>query len=520
MAQSFILPGDFFFEMENQRNLMNDSGSVGIHIGLKPLLNAHYFYGQRIDDYQHKANGVVGKKLFNQDLIELNHTDYQSGWPRKFQLNISPLVHFQGGLDVADSSGEKLFINARGVLIKGRVDKNFYFESAFLENQATLPQYMDDFVQQSKVIPGFGRWKKFKTNGYDYAFSSGYVAYQFNKNFTAQAGHGKHQVGSGYRSLLLSDNAFNYPYLRLNTTFCKGRIQYSNIYALLMNLTKGEVKTPVGTEPLFQKKPAVFHHLSVQVSKRLNVSLFQSLIWTKADSLNRVNLGLGYFNPVIFSNLALYGLQNNNNMAMGLDFKLKTIKNLIVYGQFLVDEIGPRSSISDKYGYQVGFNYADALRVKNLFLGAEFNTVRPFTYSATDPAQSFSHYSQPLAHPLGANFRELVGFVRYTYKRVYFNVKLNVNQQGLNLGNNYGQDIFVSDFAPALNVQAQNQGVQARTTVLDLRLGYLFNPKYNLTIFIGALMREREIDLSQAKEQTEFFYLGLKTSIFNTYWDF
>ena len=64
--------------------------------------------------------------------------------------------------------------------------------------------------------------------------SSGYVIYRPNNMFTLQFGHGKHFIGNGYRSLLLSDNSFNYPFLRIQTTF--GKIQYTNLYAELQDI--------------------------------------------------------------------------------------------------------------------------------------------------------------------------------------------------------------------------------------------------------------------------------------------
>src|SRR5690606_26922168 len=51
--------------------------------------------------------------------------------------------------------------------------------------------------------------------------------------------------------------------------------------------------------------------------------------------------------------------------------------------------------------------------VSNLDIQAETNIVRPFTYSHTTPYGSYSNYLQPIAHPLGANFKEYIGILRY-----------------------------------------------------------------------------------------------------------
>ena len=60
---------------------------------------------------------------------------------------------------------------------------------------------------------------------------------------------------------------------------------------------------------------------------------------------------------------------------------------------------------ANKYGIQLGGKYFDAFGVRNLDLQAELNMVRPYTYSHYDSTSNYTHYNQPLAHPLGADFR-------------------------------------------------------------------------------------------------------------------
>ncbi|MBC7862976.1 MAG: hypothetical protein IAF38_08365 [Bacteroidia bacterium] len=538
-GQSFVFPGDVFFDAENQRNILKDSSVLQYHCGLLPYLNANLVYDARNKDLliihpsETTGSGIPKnkhwffRKLFNEDFVELKHTDFEMGRPRKFLLNISPLVNFQGGLDLGTitslktlKNSEKLYTNSRGVIVKGSVGDKFYFESVFLENQVTLPQYQDSLAISSLVIPGGGRWKKFKINGYDYAMASGFISFKPSKYINISLGHGKNKVGNGYRSFLLSDNSFTYPYLKLTHSWWKGKIQYTNIYALLMNLTDGGVHTPPHTERLFQKKGAAFHHLSINVNKYLNVSLFQSLIWQHSDSMNRQHMGIAFFNPVIFSNLAAYGLQDNKNMMGGIDISIKPLKTLMLYGQFVLDELGSKTSISNKTAYQAGLKYYDVFTLKNLFVQLEYNQVRPFTYSATDPGQSYTHYNQALAHPLGANFNETVALFGYRFKRIFLQAKVNLISQGLNAGYNYGQNIFVSDFTPALNTQSQNQGIAAQTKVIDIKAGYLFNPKTNFNISVGCIYREIKCTSLAYQVPVKYFYIALKSSLYNQYWDF
>ena len=110
---------------------------------------------------------------------------------------------------------------------------------------------------------------------------------------------------------------------------------------------------------------------------------------------------------------------NKGNALMGLNLSVK-IKNHKFYGQFLLDDLNiSRQKDSDKenyssgffqnkYGYQLGasFNY------KSLNCNIEYNQVQPYTYGHRTILQNYSHMNQSLAHPLGANFKELINIFK------------------------------------------------------------------------------------------------------------
>ena len=87
----------------------------------------------------------------------------------------------------------------------------------------------------------------------------------------------------------------------------------------------------------------------------------------------------------------------------------------------------------------------DAFGVKNLDLQAETNWVRPFTYSHSDSVADYTHYNQPLAHPVGANFKEFIGIARYQPARKWWiEGKLIAYAQGTDTaGENFGNNIFL-----------------------------------------------------------------------------
>lgn len=431
-----------------------------------------------------------------------------------FRLYIDPLLNLQYMSSMSsDTSSETLYTNSRGITARGDIGTKVSFETSFWENQAFLPSYQDSFALKYSVIPGMGRWKKFKTTGYDYALASGMISWSICRNFNVQVGHGKHFVGDGIRSLLLSDNSFNYPYARFTTWFGKNRnMQYTAMYASLMNLTSGGVTTPVGTERLFQKKSAVFHHFTWRFLRSFEISIFEGAIFEHADSSNRQHLGFSYFNPVMFTGMAQYGLSDTNNYVFGATFRADLFKTLSVYGQFVMDELG--SGIHAKTGYQIGVRYFNAFTVKHLHLRIEYNNVNTYTYSHDDALQSWTHYNQALAHPLGAGFSEINGSLFYKYRDFFlfanfFVANANVDTTFISAG----QDIFKSN--TIVNPDAFKE---ATLTTFDVHIGWMISYASNFNLSVGYKMRK--IDTIGNPQQSSFVYVALRTSLTNTSFDF
>lgn len=496
-SQFYNLPNDFFFNTLTQRQLAQlDSSQT--HSSIQPYIpffNKKYEYvadTHRV--FKYITDDVFLDKVFFDHLI---HIKSKQG---KYEFKVDPLLNIELGRAFYDTTkDQKISTNTRGFIASGSIGKDFYFETMFSENQSYFPYYISNFSKQTKVVPGQGRYKVFKVTGYDYAFSSGFISYQPFKQLNVQLGHGKQKIGNGYRSLLLSDNAFNYPYVRVTSQWLKGKLQYSNIYAVLMNLETGGAKTPPNTEPLFQKKAIAIQYLSYNLSKRINVGLFQAMIWTAADSMNKQHLDWQYFNPVIFSNLGFYGLNNKNNILIGLNANIKLSNKLSLYGQFMGDDFSNTKIIGNGFGYQVGTSYFDAFGLKNLSLQAEYNDVSEGSYTNPITAhsnQSFSHYNQYLAYTPGYG-KEFVALADYKYKRFFVNARLNVQWFTLNKFSFYNN------------------------TLQRLQLGYTINPAYNFNVSIGYNSRVQNFySFNASNNKTHFYTLSFKSNLYNTYYDF
>jgi hypothetical protein len=455
----------------------------------------------------------AGRKLLNEDFITVQGKD--------FSFNLNPVVNFTIGKDNqwADATP---YVNTRGVRLTGNIKEKFTFESIFQENQGVFPKYLDDFIQKKQVVPGYGGFKPYATakNGQDFANVIGGIAYQPNPYFHFSFGQGKHFWGEGYRSLLLSDNTPNYPYFRIVTTFWK--IRYINLWAQLLDNNR---TTANGS---FTRKYTASHFLSYNVTKRFNIGLFETVVYH--DSTGNRGLDINYMNPIIFYRPLEAALGSSaGNVMLGLNMKYKLTNNQTLYGQFILDEFNSQyirdKWWANKFGYQIGLKSFNTL-IKNLTIQTEYNWVRPYTYSHGVTFQNYGHYNQPLAHPLGSNFKEWVTRFRYHYNRFYTEGGIMLAQQGRDTMNiNNGTDIYKSynDNKPRETGVELLQGIKTKTLFGDIKIGFLVNPVTNLRFEIGANIRKitPEKELPTLKSNTtKYIYVGLKTDLFNYYSDF
>jgi len=419
------------------------------------------------------------------------------------------------------------------------------FYSNYYESQSRPPLYLDSIASFAGGIPGQGSYLDFG-NVYDHSYATAWVKYQARKFFTFELGTGKNFFGNGYRSMLLSDNARNYPYFRIDTRFW--RINYTNLWAEFQDNNYHD--GPFGS---YQKKYGAFHYLSYSVTNRLEISLFEAIIWQGRDSLHTRGFEFSYLNPVIFLRPVEWTLGSPDNALIGLNANYRFFNNTYLYGQLLLDDF-PISHIIARDGFwgnkiagQLGgktfipfrdtgretrddldsasrvTRHASRLQsrvtrhdLRGIFLQSELNFARPYSYSHWTTKQNYGHISQPLAHPLGANFYEWVSFARLHWDRLllegrYSYAKFGANYDGLN----YGQDIFQS-FETRVNELGNfiGQGLPTTLTYTSFTFSFLLNPSSLLNIFTTLTLRQ------QNDVHTTWVTVGVRNSLRNLYTDF
>lgn len=424
---------------------------------------------------------------------------------KDFDLIVNPVLQFS--VSKEKDNNETLFLNSRGLTVRGKIANKIGFYTFLTDNQERDPLYVQDWVNKREAVPGAGNYKIFKTSGYDYFDARGGITFNVTKYINVAFAYDRNFIGNGYRSLMLGDQGNSNLFLKLNTRIWK--INYQNLFMELHN-----------TEPrigdhLIGKKYAAIHHLDVSVTKWLNVGLYEGVIFGRKDHFE-----FGYLNPIIFYRSIEFQNGSFDNSLAGLDFKANVAKKFQFYGQFVLDEF-ILSEITKNTGYwankwslQLGAKYVDAFGIKNLDLQLEHNRVRPFTYSHNDSVANYTHYNQPLAHPLGANFKETIGIVKYQPAIKWLIVgKLIAYTQGRDSSNrSFGSNIFLPNQSPyRVGDYGYKIGSGWKTDVLYGSLEISYELRENMILELTATHRKQDTKtIPVTTSSTSFVSFGLR----------
>lgn len=499
----WLVPTEFYTTLAGQREKV--SGNETLTQTEACLLDPRYEYCQKpILKYFYRTPA---------NLLEVND--------KFFHLRLNPIVNFQ--VANANEDPSLLFFNQRGVELRAGVDDRVYFYFNILETQARFPQYVNERIQRDRALPGNGLYKDFSSNlfgagrAYDFLNSQGYLGFNFTKHIGAQFGYGRNVVGNGYRSLLLSDFSNNYVYFKLNWNVW--RFQYQNIFTELSAVSANAVRG----DNIVPKKYMAAHHLSFNVTDNLNIGLFEAVVFSRNDGFE-----LKYLNPIILYRTVEQAFGSPDNVLIGIDGKWNLFKRVQLYGQLMLDEFKLDELIverngwwANKFGIQAGMKYVDALGIDHLDLQAEMNIVRPYTYTHRDSLASYAHYNQPLAHPLGANFREMLLIARYqpihklTLETRFIAATVGEDTRTANWGNNVllPHTTRVQDYGNEIG-----QGVGADILIAGIDISYQL--WHNVFLDVNYFYRRKTSDDPSLSNTVSFFGGGLRMNIARQRWDF
>jgi hypothetical protein len=456
------------------------------------------------------GNENAWKRLFNDNFVHLNKDD--------INIVVNPVFDFELGRE--NNDGKNTYTNTRGLFIKGNIGK-LYFFTDFYENQAVSPNYIDQFAARTNMMPGQGQRKDYSSDGHDYAFATGYVGFNFAKYFNVQVGNGKHFIGDGHRSLLLSDGAFSYPYVKLTADF------WNIKYMVMWNKMDEYDKAKDDKDFRYPGKYGVFQYLDWNINKRLSLGLFANVVYAEQDTTGHRGFDMHYLNPVNFFRPVEYNIGSPDNVTMGLNLRYIADDWITFYGQFVLGEFKADEVFSgdkwwaNKQGFQLGARTFDLFGIHKLDLQVEYNQVRPYTYSHYTSIYSYSHMNQPMAHVLGANFREGLAILKYRKNRWQFKAELMAAKYGEDYGDgvSWGKDVLMPNTErPGDYGHTIGQGLETEVYNADVNVSFLVNPRNMFNIVAGARLRKLTND--QRTDETQHVYFGIRTSLKSLYYNF
>lgn len=450
-----------------------------------------------------KRYSMVGVYFYKRELIE--RKDALTG----SRLWITPILDVMLGAQ-KDGSISRVSQNTRGARMEGQLGKKLFFTTSFYENQAFLPSYASSYAQSrgeqyyhasdstyetaNAVISGAARTKPFKTGGFDYAYAIGNISWYVTKKISLLFGNQPQFIGSGYRSMLWSDNSGGFMNLRAqwklsskwNFQFMRGR---------MLNLVRRPYTT--NSEAWYQKKSVSWTTVSYMPAKWLTFTLFEGGMWSRGDSIHQRSTDALFYVPLP-GTASTQALTSASAFAIsGLDFSMR-LYNQVLYGQFALSPGASSSSV-----YQLGARL-HPFKMQRVSVQVEYNHADVNAYNSPDPNISWSGMNLPIAHPAGNGLDELLMRISGEYRHIFANLAVNYffheNADSRSLMPVYSSTPYASQSIVNSQVQA----------------GYRFNRTIGFEVY-GIIQYRSDFT---HKDQVLWGGIGLRTSLNNHYFDF
>jgi hypothetical protein len=480
-GQNQQIPLNYSYRLSLEKAMLNSEQNY--HSSFLPLSQ------NQLGDLENDLDSLV-------PIFDLSKQKDKRGWKRKFfhehlfildsanyQLTLDPLFHFEYTSD--EKSDETIYKNVRGFMLRLQLGDKIAVGSDFRENQARLPDYIAARTEASDVAYGQGRVKRLGPANYDFAMSSAYLSYQVIDRLNLTVGHGKHFIGQGYRSHLLSDLAFNYPYLRMNSSWWKGKINYQNLYALYQDLERVESETLA--EELFERKFSAAHYLSFAIGEDLTVGLFENNIYPLIDSTGNRDIGVQPYLPLIFLNYFSDNKQEALASRLGLDLKYSPGKRTLLYAQLSSHDLS-----DGLLSYQIGAKYH---ALEDFRFGFEINETKdvkaeptfiPGPMQSTTSVYRYLHYNESLSLPYSAlDYNELIVSAEYQKNRQIYEARAHFS------GGDLIQNFYMA------------------------QASYVVNPKMNSAVYLNLTYRQL-----QGQDDRLWISFGWRTHLQNLYFNY
>lgn len=289
--------------------------------------------------------------------------------------------------------------HSRGLLfdqyrVRGSLGKNLSYNVKFFRYSR---EYNSKYTELTKEE--IGNWSMTQPES-NITFDNVHSSFVYNKkHFRIGMYHQPIKWGVNSRdNLILSDYGAAFPYFGFDYNY-KG-INFSFIHGSLLN-DSTSVRS-ADFEVRNREKYIAAHRLEIPLlSHKIRLGITEMLIYGDR------NPEAGYMMPMNFFWSIEHTLMDRDNSLLAFDIKINLIRNLRLYGTFLLDELRFGELGNDwwanKHGLQGGFQYSSQLAGFPLDFIVEYTQVRPWTYSHKFLTTNYTNNGISLGFPYGGN---------------------------------------------------------------------------------------------------------------------
>ena len=357
------------------------------------------------------------------------------------------------------------------------------------------------------------------------------LAYNPSKFFTLMIGNGRHHIGAGSSSVILSDYSRNHPYAAIQTKVWK--LRYTNLFS-------GYYQENNTTQLFYNpNKFSTTHYLEIIASKKFTLGLFETVIFKSKDTLVTRSFDINYLNPIIFYRPVEYSTGSSDNVLMALNMTYNPFEKFQIFGQFLIDEflfaylradiqhfINPSKPTADPWGWWankhaglLGFKWKEPFSIPGVLLHTEVSYARPYIFTHLNSKENYGNNNLPLSHHLGANFDQWLTYLTYAKNNLMVELSYRYWQQGLDefSNQNWGSNINLSyntrqsEFGNYLL-----QGYLSTYQKISFSANYLVIPQVNMSVFLNASYIQQNLP-NNFTYREPLLNFGIKTNLFNNY---
>jgi hypothetical protein len=451
-------------------------------------------------------SGTVGTSFFPMQPA----VDRGDSLPIRELFQLLPLANLNAGFGQRPVS-----VSWLGGELRWNPARRWSFQAGYLLAGGFLPSYLERRADSEGYLSGIGyAVADTMSHLYHSHYTFGRAKYNAGKHVEVELGKGKHFWGDGYRSLILSDHASPAPYFKLTTTL--GKFRYMNLWMQLRDISAGQTLSNA------RVKYSAMHAFSYQITPKLNVSLYEWVVWQNRDTLSNRGLDLYYLNPLIFYRPVEYSLGSPDNVMLAASLRWSVTNSLQLYGQFVLDEFNvklyKRSNNwwGNKIAGQLGLRWN--MPGKGLEVLAEVNVARPFIYSHGSSIQAWTHINQSMGHPLGSNFVEACLRLRYVKRLWTITEQLNAAAAGRDYDAN--RDGVIDNFGGNITRSYANpyggnfghellQGEMHRTAFHGFTMSRALSESSRWEVYVRHNLRAEKVGPQMTTEN--WFMLGIQT---------